>query len=141
MLAMQRSYAETDLANACGVDVESIVAFEQMGLLQQPRRRPGRREVLAYHQEHLERLRFIVHARKLGFTFEAIGGMLGVDGGMRTCADTYRIAQRHLAEVRRTSNPAEISKVERELMPLVEACPQKGGASNCPIIARLSHVG
>jgi hypothetical protein len=81
-----------------------------------------------------------VRARRLGFSFEAIGDMLGVSGGLHTCADTYRIAQHHLAEVRRTSNPEEISLVERELTPLVEACPQRGSSSDCPIIARLSHV-
>ncbi len=127
------------LAKASGVDVESICTFHRLGLLPKPRRRQGRYGDVAYHREHLERLTFIRRAQKLGFSLDAIGEMLGLAGGLTTCADVYRIAKRHLAEVRARARPDEIRRLERALVPLLDASPQSGLANDSPIIIMLSY--
>src|SRR6516164_8298104 len=89
------------LAKSVGVDVETIRSYERMGLLPKPRRRPGRSGDAAYHQEHLERLTFIRRAVELGFSLEAIGELVGLSGGLRTCGDIYAVAERQLSDIRR----------------------------------------
>jgi DNA-binding transcriptional MerR regulator len=126
------------LAREAGVDVESIRSYEARGLLPKPRRRQGRSGDVAYHREHLVRLTFIRRARKLGFSLEAIGEMLGLDGCLRTCADVCRIAERHLAEFRTRANPDELERVENALVPLLDASPRSGLAKDNPIIVMLS---
>jgi len=57
--------------------------------------------------------------------------------GRGGCADVYRIAARHLDDVRRRR--AELERIERVLAPLVETCPRSGPVGDCTIIAALSH--
>jgi MerR family mercuric resistance operon transcriptional regulator len=123
------------LAKASGVDVASIRFYQRLGLLPKPRRGVG--GAAAYHREHLERVVFIQRALGLGFSLEAIGELLGLHGGLRTCSDISRVAERHLVDIRRRL--ADLSRLERALAPLVEACPKSGGAKDCPLILKLSH--
>jgi MerR family mercuric resistance operon transcriptional regulator len=123
------------LARASGIAVASIRFYERLGLLPKPRRSVGGRA--SYHREHLERLVFIARALKLGFSLEAVGELLGLHGGLRTCSDINKVGQRHLAEVRRRL--AELARIERALAPLVEACPRSGGPNDCPLIIALAR--
>jgi DNA-binding transcriptional MerR regulator len=126
------------LARRSGIGIPSIRNYETLGLLPKPRRSQGRSGEIAYHREHLERLTFIWRARKLGFSLEAIAELLGVDGRLRTCADIYRIAERHLAEFRTRAMPDEVERVENALTPLLDASPRSGLAKDSPIIVMLS---
>ena len=128
-----------DLAKESGIDVETIRTYRESGLLPRPRRLHSRSAHVAFHREHTERLIFIWRAQKLGFTLDAIGEMLGLDGGLRTCADVSRIAERHLAEVRKRASPEEIGRLESALVPLLDASPRSGWAKDSPIVVMLSH--
>lgn len=126
------------LARQSRVDVESIRTYQRLGLLPPPRRRQGRSGAVAYHQEHLRRLVFISRARKLGFSLEAIGEMLGLGGGLCTCADVYRLTERHLAEIGCGPDADKAERVESALKPLLDASPRSGLAKDSPIIVMLS---
>jgi MerR family mercuric resistance operon transcriptional regulator len=128
------------LAKASGVAAGAIRRYQQAGLLPKPRRRPGRDGTVAYHNEHLERLILIQRAQRLGFSLEAIAEMLGVGGGLRTCADVDRVAERHLTEVRSHAPADEVRRLEEALVPLLEASPRSGSARNSPIMAMLSDL-
>jgi MerR family mercuric resistance operon transcriptional regulator len=108
-----------------------------MGLLPKPRRQPGRRGGAAYHREHVERLTFIRRAIALGFTLEAIGELLGLSGGLRTCGDVYLVAERQLSKIRQRI--AELSRIEAALAPIVANCPRSGPARDCPLVIALSR--
>lgn len=129
----------TGLSQMSGVDAESIRTYQSAGLLPKPRRHKSRVADAAYRRALLERLTFIWRAQKLGFSLDSIGQMLGLDGGLCTCADVYRIAVRHLEEVKARATSEEISRLESALMPLLDASPQRGGAKHSPIIVMLSH--
>jgi MerR family mercuric resistance operon transcriptional regulator len=122
------------LAKSAGVDVETIRSYERMGLLPKPRRQPGRSGDAAYHREHLERLTFIRRSTELGFSFEAIGELLGLAGGLRTCGDVYLVAERQLSEIRQRI--AELSRMEAAF---VANCPRSGPARDCPLVIALSR--
>jgi MerR family copper efflux transcriptional regulator len=127
-----------ELARRSGVDIVSIRLYEKMGLLPRPRRRRGRTDDAAYHQEHFDRLMFIERALALGFSFEAIGRLAGVNGGLQTCNDVYQIAERRLAEVRRRI--AELTTMESRLEALAAGCARTGPRSNCTLLAELSRT-
>lgn len=124
-----------ELARLAGVDVQSIRSYEEKGLLPKPRRRRGRSGDPAYHQEHLERVIFIRRAREIGFSFQAIADLTGASGGLLTCNDAYRIAERQLADIRRSI--VELQGQEAKLSELVDTCSGTGPGSNCVILNEL----
>lgn len=127
------------LSQMSGIDADLIRTYRDAGLLPKPRRHESRVADAAYQRTLRERLTFIWRAQKLGFSLDAIGRLLGLDGGLRTCADVYRIAIRHLEEIKARATPEEISRLETALVPLLDASPRSGMAKDSPIIAMLSH--
>lgn len=68
------------LARHAGVGVETIRFYEREGLLAEPERRPsGYRQ---YPAEVVRRVRFIRHAKELGFTLREIQGLLELSVGL-----------------------------------------------------------
>jgi MerR family transcriptional regulator, mercuric resistance operon regulatory protein len=126
-----------ELARKSGIDVASIRLYEAMNLLPKPRRSRGRRGDAAYHQEHFERLAFIRRARGFGLPLETIAELVGVNGGLGTCNDVYRIVQRHLAGLPPTIDPP--TSAAATLKTLADACPRMGSRHDCTILAALSR--
>jgi MerR family mercuric resistance operon transcriptional regulator len=127
-----------ELARKAGVDVAVVRSYEEMGLLPRPRRRRGRSGDAAYHQEHLDRLLFIRRALEFGFPLSAIAELAGVSGGLQTCNDVYRIADRHLSDIRQRIS--DLQRIEASLADLVAACPRKGGSDDCVVLAALKQT-
>jgi MerR family mercuric resistance operon transcriptional regulator len=82
-------------------------------------------------------LTFIRRALEFGFTLEAIGELLGLAGGLRTCGDVYLVAERQLSEIRQRI--VELSRMEAALAPFVTNCPRSGPARDCPLVVALSR--
>ena len=118
------------LAEQSGVDAECIRTYQEAGLLPQLRRLWSRKADAAYRRRLLEQLTFLWRARKLGFSLDAIGSLLGLKGGLRTSGDIRRLTERHLAEVRARGSAEEISLIESALVPLMDVGSQSGGAKD-----------
>jgi DNA-binding transcriptional MerR regulator len=108
------------------VKVPTIRYYEQIGLLPTPTRTDGNRRL--YEDADLRRLRFIRHARNLGFDIEPIRQLMAMaDHPMRSCAEADRIAQSHLASIddriaRLTALRAEISRMADCSQDVVREC-------------------
>ena len=63
-------FTVAELARAVGMSVDEVRAYRAGGLLQAPRRRRSRSGDLAFHAEHVDRLRFIQRALAYGFSAE-----------------------------------------------------------------------
>ncbi len=93
----------------------AIRYYEQIGLLAAPPRTQGNRRL--YDAGDLRRLRFIRHARELGFEIEPIRELLALAGEPdRPCARAERIAAAHLADIdhkiaRLTALRAEVARM------------------------------
>src|SRR4051812_10160019 len=86
------------LAEQTGVKVPTIRYYESVGLLHPPPRTESNRRT--YGPEDVKRLRFIRHARDLGFEVEAIRQLLSLtDEPTRSCAEADAIARQHLADI------------------------------------------
>jgi MerR family mercuric resistance operon transcriptional regulator len=135
-------YTLRQLAEKVGVDADTVRVLLQCGLLQPPRRRLGRRDDVAFHQEHVQRLHFIKRALGVGFHLDDIARLVG-PAGLITCGDVYALASQRLNAMRQTSeDPRSLEDLIRECRVRsregrMHPCPAKGGRKDCRILAKL----
>ncbi|WP_273689367.1 MerR family transcriptional regulator [Ketogulonicigenium vulgare] len=104
------------LGKAAGVKVPTIRYYEQIGLLPDVGRSAGNQRL--YGNDVLNRLRFIRHARDLGFPLEDVRALLSLsDQPEHSCAAVDTIAVRQLAEVR--DRISRLQALEAELARMI----------------------
>lgn len=123
------------LAKAAGVAIDTVRYYERAGLMPEPPRRPS--GYRSYGAEHLQRLRFIIRAKSLGFSLDEVTELLSLSGQRASgVAGVRATASARLAEL--DGRIAELQKVRSALAELVECCPGEGAAQACPILQALS---
>ena len=123
-----------ELARRTGCNLETIRYYEKIGMMTDPPRTASGYRV--YDESHVSRLRFILRARKLGFTIEEIRGLLAlVDGGTQTCAEVKQRTERHLADVR--AKIADLRRIERVLAATAAKC-TGNEVPDCPVLDALT---
>jgi Cu(I)-responsive transcriptional regulator len=131
---MARTMTIGMLAKATGTKVETIRYYERIELLPPPARTGG--NYRAYGPDQLARLSFIRRSRDLGFSIEAVRGLLRLaDEKDRDCGAVDAIAREHLADVERKI--ADLTALGRELRDLINQCGH-GTIAECRIIEALS---
>lgn len=123
------------LAQAAGVNVETIRFYQRKGLLAEPERPPG--GIRRYGAAEVARVRFIKAAQRVGFTLDQIASLLKLDDGAH-CAEARQIAEQKLADVRHRL--ADLQRIETALIALVEQCSAHRGKVSCPLIASLQET-
>ncbi|MFZ1102358.1 MAG: helix-turn-helix domain-containing protein [Hyphomicrobiaceae bacterium] len=125
-----------ELARRTGVKVPTIRYYESIGLLPPaPRSESNRRQ---YDMAAVERLRFIRHARELGFEVEAIRELLDLAGEpQRSCAGVDALARSHLQAV--TSRIDRLMALKSELEQMTKSC-ARGRIADCKIVDALSRA-
>jgi DNA-binding transcriptional MerR regulator len=134
------SWTIGELAAQTGVSIEAIRYYERVGVI--PRAaRGGAGRYRQYGTADAERIRFLRHARDLGFSLEHVRELLSLaDGGpTRQCTDVNRIARSHLAEVE--LKLARLSALRVELQRLIDECDEVVPVTECRILAALSGAG
>ena len=106
-------------ADAAGVTTKMIRHYEQIGLM------PDATRTDAGYRQYTERdvsiLRFIRHARRLGFSTEQIGDLLGLwSNDHRVSREVKALAQRHLDAL--TERMRELAEMQQALQALVASC-------------------
>ncbi|MDE2056615.1 MAG: Hg(II)-responsive transcriptional regulator [Betaproteobacteria bacterium] len=129
------AYTIGQLANAAGVNVETVRYYHRIGLLAAPDRAYG--SIRRYSTDSLQRLRFIKRAQRIGFTLEEVASLLKLADGMH-CAETKSLAQHKLSMVQQKL--MDLKSIETALKNLVKACDQASSEQECPIIASLMGV-
>ena len=128
-------YSIGALSRQSGVKVPTIRYYEDRGLLPEAERTAGGQR--RYNADGLSRLRFIKHARDLGFSIEAITGLLQLQEHPDTsCQSAQTIALDQLPEVR--LKIAHLSALERELARITDGCNGTGTTKNCYVMTSLS---
>jgi MerR family transcriptional regulator, copper efflux regulator len=121
------------LAKQAGINIDTIRYYERNGLIPEPvRRASGYRE---YALSDVQRLRFILRAKDLGFTLAEIRELLSLSAD-RDVRGVKRRAEQRLEQVQRKIK--ELQRVRRGLKILIDACPGHGDLERCPIVAALS---
>ena len=124
------------LAQAAGVNVETIRYYQRRGLLAEPPKPLGGHR--RYPPDAARRLRFIKRAQTLGFTLDEVAGLLTLEE-TQSCGDTRRLAERKLALIE--ERLADLGRMRRLLKGLIAECQSGKRPRSCPIIATLSGGG
>lgn len=134
---MERTFSIGKLAEASGSKVETIRYYETIGLLPEPERNAGNQR--RYTARHYDRLVFILHARDLGLSIDAIRQLIGLSKHPELpCAEADEIARRQLEDVRQRI--ARLKLLEAELERTLSSC-SHGTIAECKVIEALAQCG
>ena len=122
-------------AEASGISHRMIRHYEKIGLIPAPLRRDsGYRD---YAEADVARLRFVAHARDLGFPIEEIRSLLGLwQDRHRTSADVKALALARAEELGRKARALE--EMRGTLLDLAQRC-HGDARPDCPILDRLAE--
>lgn len=125
-----------EVAKEAGLGVHAVRFYEREGLIPEPRRQPsGYRD---YSPEAIPRLRFIRHAKELGFSLSKIQDLLALEaGGRAPASEVKRVAESTLKDLE--SRIAAMQRMRRELKKVVEGCAGKGSVKDCSILRALNQ--
>lgn len=126
------SHTISGVAQAAGVNVETIRFYQRRGLLTEPAKPPG--GIRRYADADVARVRFIKAAQRIGFTLDEIAQLLTLEDGTQ-CSQARAIAEHKLADVRQRLQ--DLQRMEMVLTQLVERCASRRGAVSCPLIDAL----
>lgn len=129
---MSRALSIGRLAQAAGVNVETIRFYQRRGLMEQPAKPLG--GYRRYAPAEVERIRFIKRAQAVGFTLAEVKGILELDE-RRLCAGARELALRRLTLI--DERMAELSSLRRALGSLLEQCRDGGFGPECPMVQAL----
>lgn len=134
---MDRAVPIGTVSRQTGIKVPTIRYYEEVGLLPSPARTDSNRR--SYDASAIQRLRFIRHARELGFEVEAIRQLLTLsDQPDRSCADVDVIARSHLAEI--DEKIAKLTALRSEVQRMVDEG-EHGRVAECRVIEVLGDHG
>jgi MerR family mercuric resistance operon transcriptional regulator len=118
------------LAEAAGVNLETVRYYERIKLMPSPARTASGHR--AYEDADIRRLAFIRRARELGFSIKQIRALLNLSEPSRvSCAEAREIARMHLDEVR--AKLADLGRLERILAATIAQC-SGDAAPSCPVL-------
>ena len=125
-----------EASKECGIKVPTIRYYEQIELLPSPLRTNGNRRL--YDPADLRRLRFIRHARELGFEIEPIRELLALSGEPdHPCEGADRIASAHLADI--DHKIARLLALRREVARMADCT--NSSVADCRVIEVLGDHG
>ncbi len=126
------------LAARAGVGVETIRFYERKKLLTRPRRpASGYRQ---YSADAVQRVRFIRHAKDVGFTLKEISDLLELRVDPKsTCADVRDRARAKITDIERRIEDLTVMKAA--LGRLAKKCRGRGPTSKCPLLEELDREG
>jgi Cu(I)-responsive transcriptional regulator len=123
-------------AEKSGLPPKTIRYYEEIGLLKAHRAENGYRD---YSMSEVHRLRFLQHARGLGFSVEECRQLLSLyDDRQRESAEVKTIAQAKLVEI--DNKIAELANLRGTLKHLMDHC-NGDDRPDCPIIDGLAGKG
>ncbi len=123
-----------DVAEATGLPAKTIRYYESAGLIEPARSEANYR---LYDQRHVETLRFIQHARHLGFSVKEVGALVALwRDKRRASGDVRRLAAAHLEVI--DARIAELRRMRQALEGLVRRC-HGDHRPDCPILDELAE--
>jgi len=123
------------LSREAACNVQTIRYYEQIGLLPAPLRSSGNQRL--YDESWTRRLRFIRHARDLGFELDNVRTLLDLaDDPSKSCEAVDEVASGQLAQVEQRIH--DLQALKRELRRMLKLC-QGGTVADCRIIETLGN--
>ena len=122
------------VAKRSGVPAKTIRYYESIGLIASAGRSANGYRV--YTAEEVETLRFVSHARSLGFSVKDVANLLTLwRDRSRASSDVKALARGHIAEI--DAKIAELRNIRETLLQLVDRC-HGDDRPDCPILESLA---
>lgn len=135
---MGTTFSIGKLAQQAQVNIDTIRFYERRGLLPEPARRASGYRV--YNADTVDRLRFIVHGKELGFSLAEISDLLTLKVDPETSCGAVKLrADAKISSVREKIEALQM--IEQALTKLSSECHGAGPRGDCPIIHALEFVG
>lgn len=133
---MQRDlYNIGQAANASGVSAKMIRRYEEAGLI--PKASRSLSDYRVYNDKNVIMLRFIRHARDLGFSAKQISGLLSLwSDQARSSSEVKSLAVEHIELL--DQKITELNAMKSELTRLVNCC-HGDERPDCPILDNLAQ--
>jgi MerR family copper efflux transcriptional regulator len=126
-----------EAARASGVSAKMIRHYEDVGLLPRPARSEAGYRV--YRETDVHTLRFVRHARDLGFSIRQIGELLALwHDRSRPSRQVKALALAHVREL--DAKVAELQAMKATLEHLAHCC-HGDDRPDCPILDTLADAG
>ncbi len=118
------------VARKAGVGVETVRFYEREGLIEQPPRRgSGFRE---YPVDTVRQIRFVVHAKALGFTLKEIMGLLSLRSRpAESCDSVKEQVEMKIADIE--ERISGLRRMKSTLGKLAQACRRREPTAECPM--------
>lgn len=127
-----------ELAKRAHVNRETVRYYERRRLLPRPSRSMSGYRI--FSEEALRRLRFIRHAKVLGFSLNEIKELLALRvNSIDACDRVRERTQTKLADIEKKIQA--LQQMKDALSELVTACARRGKTSDCPILDSLDANG
>jgi MerR family mercuric resistance operon transcriptional regulator len=125
-----------EVAEAAGVNVETLRYYERRGILRAPRRsRAGYRQ---FPPETVQVVRFIKRAQALGFTLEEIVELLALRRPRAgRCAEVHLAAHAKVSQI--DEKIRHLVAIRTALATLADACAANATDLRCPLIEALAQ--
>jgi MerR family copper efflux transcriptional regulator len=119
------------LARVVGVNAQTIRFYERQRILPAPwRRASGYRQ---YSPEAVERVRFVLAAKEVGFTLDEISELLALrERRGASCAVARERAEARLASI--DSRLSELRRMRRALARMISSCSGRRAVRDCAIL-------
>ena len=120
------------LAKKTGLNVQTIRYYERIGLIEKPDTNEAGYRI--YPEKSVEVLRFIKHAKEIGFSLKQISEIFSIDNNKNnTCARVKKLAQEKVAEI--DKRIYSLNLIRKELQNLISQCEaKKTGKGDCPML-------
>ena len=119
------------LAAKAGVNVETLRFYERKGLLPAPQRTSG--GYRQYSESDLKRLKFILTAKRHGFTLQEIKELLELRvSSQTTCEQVQAKAQEKITLI--DEKLRELKRIKKALQILSQRCQSEHPSEQCPIL-------
>ncbi len=126
------------LARLAGVNIQTVRYYERTGLLH-PVSKTGAGYRL-YGEGELKRLRFVRHAKDLGFTLKEIKELMGLRVESSTaCAEVLKKTEEKLRDLEERIE--KLNELRGILNELTVACRERTPTGECPILKSIEKGG
>ncbi|MDH5325269.1 MAG: heavy metal-responsive transcriptional regulator [Gammaproteobacteria bacterium] len=122
------------VAKQTGLGIETVRFYEREGLISKPSRTSsGYRQ---YPETVVKQLRFIQHAKNLGFSLKEIAELISLKNSTESnCTGIKLAAQARLDDIQNKIDALE--RMKQSLLPLLQQCQSDKPISDCPILNNL----
>ncbi len=128
-----RAFTISKLANAAGVNIETVRYYQRRGLLAEPSRENG--GFRSYDETHVQRLQFIKRAQELGFSLDDAAELLSLSE-TASRKQLREITRSRVLDIRQKI--VQLESMATALEGLVDCCAEAASNQPCPIIAALA---